>query len=567
MKSIRIKLSAYIIPLLLLSGSAGYVSGLFTPLWLKILVPVVLFLLSLLILQILLKISVLRPLFQMKREIDGEESIMEKRADEFGELSRRLKSKITGIEEREMEVRDSLVREITESENDKYLLNINEGLLFIDYGQIISDFHSRALKDIIDRSEIGGQHLSDFLYPDKEGDHDKRKELEKFILGLFHEPELIDQLNEESNPLHNIWISRDDERRILLDGSFCKVEDKGELVQLMIIFRDRTDEGILEKKLDESGMRSDFELDSIIAILRAGPGPFLQFIEESDTILEEFREGIISLEEEDVILRSMRKINSMKCSAVYFDFRAVEKLCHNLEDILSDFRKGNFTRKEALDIIVDDIYAQFDHVKHLIERFREFLSSDQGRVYETHRNEQEHFFDTLKIMMTRHADELEKEIDFLFSSDFDNYDLIGEVKNPVIHLLRNAVDHGIELPADREAGGKERTGRISLTVSRAEEGGAKIIVEDDGAGIDFDRLRKIAVQKGFIKKEESPGQANLIRTLFKSGFSSRDEMKGLSGRGVGLDAVKEEISRLGGKISIKTEWLKGSRFTMQLPPE
>lgn len=571
MKSLQFKITAFVTFLLMVIGAAGLLSSHLTGTFFAIAITVICIMISVALMAIIVKILILNPLFRMKREVDmlieegSKCSFDYTGTDEFGELSNRLNKMVEWLNSSYTDRKTGLIKEISDRENSKYLKNINEGLLFIDYGQFISEFYSHALAEIFDRSEISGQHFSDFLYPQKEEEHEKRKVLEKFIIGLFNEPEQIENIKEEDNPLHNIWISRDDGQRILVDGTFKKVEEKGELVQLMIIFRDRTEEGILEKKLDEKDMRSDFELESIVAILRSGPGPFLQFIEESEDVLERFRVNIPGLEDKSVLEESFRNINTMKCSAVYFDFRAVEKLCHNLEDILVDFRVGENSRKEALDIIVDDIYTQFENIGKLIDRFQEFLSSAEGRVYETHRNDQEHFFDSLKIMMSRHADELGKEIDFSFSSDFDNFRQLGPLKNPVIHLLRNAVDHGVEEPEDRTAHGKEEKGRILLTISSAEDETVKITVEDDGRGIDFDKLRKRAVQMGFIKKEEAPGQANLIRTLFRSGYSSRDEMAGLSGRGVGLDAVKESVSRMGGKISVKTERLKGSRFTITLP--
>ncbi len=523
--------------------------------------------------SIVLRHSVLNKIYTLKKEIDLSVSDETKKGislcsgDEFEELANRMNTMIRTIQEKSISERKNLIEEITSSENEKYLQNVHDGLLFVDYGQIISEYYSQSLVDIFDREEIGGQHLSDFLYPDKIEYKERRKTLEKFIIRLFNDPDLYQSIDDDNNPLHNIWISRNDGSRILVDGSYRKVEDNGTLIQIMIIFKNRTDEGILEKKLNEKDMRSNFELDSIVSILRSGSGPYLQYVEKSEELLSTFREDLLDIHNEEVIQRSFRAINSMKCSAAYFDFKAVEILCHNLEDILSDFREGLFSRKEALDIIIDDMYIQFDHIKHLISRFQDFLSTKEGQIYETRRNEQEHFFDSLKIMMARNADYLEKEIEFTFQSDFTDFPFINEIKNPVIHLLRNAVDHGIELPGVRLKSGKRESGKIRLSILKTEDQGVKVIIEDDGCGLDYEKLREIAIEKGFIKKEEQPGQRNLIRALFSSGFSIRSEINGLSGRGVGLDAVKEEINGIGGKISIKTDHMKGSRFTILLPSE
>lgn len=574
MKSIQRKFS--IVVLLFLSASSAV--GIISYLLLESILPALLISLAVIFLlsyffSIAVRILVLNRIFQIEKEIDivgsgqSDHRFPVNSNDEFDRLADRMNRMLASIDGRISRGIKQVTDEITIQENSKYLQNIHDGLLFIDYGQIISDDYSRSLADIFDREEIGGQHLSDFLYPDREVFREKRKSIETFLKGLFTDPGSFDSISDENNPLHNIWISRDDGKRILVDGVFRKVEEKGELVQILIIFKDRTDEGLLEKKLDEKDLRSNFELETIVAILRAGPGPFLQFIEESYVLLAELREEIAEIRNEEVIRKSFRTVHSMKCSAAYFDFQAVEKLCHNLEEILSDFRKGNFSRKQALDIIVDDIYAQFDHIKHLVNKFREFLLTEEGRVYEMHKNEQDHFFDSLRIMLSRHADYLEKDIHFSFDSDFENFPLIEKIKTPVIHLLRNAVDHGIEFPEEREGCGKNGEGEISLSIKEREDKSVKITIEDDGQGIDFNKIREIAVARGFIKKEESPGRENLIRTLFLSGFSSRDGISGLSGRGIGLDAVKEDVNRIGGKISVKTEPAGGTRMTILLPPD
>lgn len=572
-KSVQLKISISVIFLLLMISAVTAGSLLFIQnnALVVVLPPVFTAFVSMVVLNIILRYVVVNKIYKLEKEIDLVSegsfnfSFLLKSNDEFEELAERLNKMFTSMKDRHERERNTLFEEITILENDKYLQNVNDGLLFVDYGQIISNDYSRSLVDIFDREEIGGQHLSDFLYPQKEEQHFRRKKLEKFLIGLFNNPERFDSIDDSINPLHNIWISRNDGRRIQVDGSYRKIEDRGSLVQIMIIFKDRTDEGILEKKLEEKEMRSNFELDSVISILRSGPGPFLQYIDESHEFLAQFRLDILDIHNIKTVNRSFRAINSMKCSAAYFDFKAVEKLCHNLEDILSGFRSGNFNRKEALDIIIDDIYVQFEHVKLLIRRFQEFLSTAEGKIYETSRNKQDHFFDSLKIMMTRNADYLEKQIDFVFRSDFPDFPLIQEIKNPVIQLLRNAVDHGIELPAQRMSVGKIEQGKIQLSIVKTEEGGAAITIEDDGGGMDFEKLREIAVENGFIKKEENPGQGNLIRALFSSGFSIKKQIDRLSGRGVGLDAVKEDISRIGGKITVKTDRQKGSRFTILLP--
>jgi two-component system chemotaxis sensor kinase CheA len=142
-------------------------------------------------------------------------------------------------------------------------------------------------------------------------------------------------------------------------------------------------------------------------------------------------------------------------------------------------------------------------------------------------------------------------------------DAIGE---PLIHLLRNAVAHGIELPDERQKRDKERVGTIKLAAQRAENH-IIIHVEDDGDGIDIARMKEVAVRKGFVKPEEveSLPDRDILNLLFESGFSGAEEVTGLSGRGVGLDVVRTSARKMGGTVEVATQKGRGTRFTLRLP--
>ena len=142
-------------------------------------------------------------------------------------------------------------------------------------------------------------------------------------------------------------------------------------------------------------------------------------------------------------------------------------------------------------------------------------------------------------------------------------DTIGE---PLIHLLRNAVDHGIESEEVRKKRKKKESGTIKLAAQRAENN-ILIYVEDDGAGIDIARMKKLAVEKGFAKAEEIElaEEKDVLDFLFEPAFSSADIVSGISGRGVGLDVVKTSVEALGGTVRISTQKGEGTRFTLELP--
>ncbi len=144
--------------------------------------------------------------------------------------------------------------------------------------------------------------------------------------------------------------------------------------------------------------------------------------------------------------------------------------------------------------------------------------------------------------------------------------VIDEIGDPLVHLIRNALDHGIESPEERLTAGKPETGSVEL---RAYHSGNHVFIEieDDGAGIDRERVLQKAISKGVVTEETSHSMTDnqINELILASGFSTAEVISDVSGRGVGLDVVKSTIESLGGSISIESEHGKGSLFSIQLP--
>ena len=143
--------------------------------------------------------------------------------------------------------------------------------------------------------------------------------------------------------------------------------------------------------------------------------------------------------------------------------------------------------------------------------------------------------------------------------------IVESLNEPLVHLLRNAVDHGLESPADRAAAGKDETGTVLLSASRKGET-AYIQVHDDGRGLDPERIRNKAIEKGLLAESERPSEAEILQFVLKSGFSTAEKITDVSGRGVGMDAVVNAIrTGLGGDVLIESELGKGATFTITIP--
>lgn len=160
--------------------------------------------------------------------------------------------------------------------------------------------------------------------------------------------------------------------------------------------------------------------------------------------------------------------------------------------------------------------------------------------------------------------ELDKEIDFIIKGADTELDrtVIDEIGEPLIHLIRNAADHGIESREERVASGKNPTGTIRL-IAYQEGTKAIIKVEDDGAGIDVEKVRAKAQKVGI--NTEGMSESDIKNLIFAQGFSTNEVVTDISGRGVGMDVVKTKISSLGGTVDVISERGKGSSFIIRLP--
>jgi chemosensory pili system protein ChpA (sensor histidine kinase/response regulator) len=142
--------------------------------------------------------------------------------------------------------------------------------------------------------------------------------------------------------------------------------------------------------------------------------------------------------------------------------------------------------------------------------------------------------------------------------------VLERITAPFEHMLRNSVAHGIETPAARVAKGKPELGEVRIEV-RQEGNEIVLAVVDDGAGLNFERIRAKALEQGLLKPEDNPTDGEIAEFIFHPGFSTAQEVTQLAGRGVGMDVVKSEIAALGGRVELASETGKGTRFTIYLP--
>ena len=212
-------------------------------------------------------------------------------------------------------------------------------------------------------------------------------------------------------------------------------------------------------------------------------------------------------------------------------------------------------------------YSSFvSDVYKISQTFERRLADLQDEVLEIRMVPIGQIFSRLAQVIRRYSREIEKEIDLMVYGEDTELDksLAEEIVDPLMHLVRNSLDHGLEPAEERKMMGKKGQGSIVL---KAFQKGSHVVIEviDDGRGIDVEKVRKKAIEKGLLEPDASLEDREIVDFIFAPGFSTKEVASEISGRGVGLDVVKEKLSMLGGFTEVYTKKDEGTTFTLTLP--
>lgn len=224
----------------------------------------------------------------------------------------------------------------------------------------------------------------------------------------------------------------------------------------------------------------------------------------------------------------------------------------NVQKILKTFKKQELYNKETENGIFGKIFEMKNDIKNI-------RTLPIGVIL--------HMFPRMARDI---ASGLGKEIEFEISGGQISVDktIIEEIKMPLLHILRNAVGHGIELPEEREKQGKQRAGKIEISV-RENDNMVIISVKDDGCGININKIKEKAIKDKIIEKSKinNVSEPDLLNIILRPGFSTEDKITEISGRGMGLDIVNNKVQSLNGGMKILTEKNKGTEFILYLPTD
>ncbi|MFN3396168.1 MAG: chemotaxis protein CheA [Thermodesulfovibrionales bacterium] len=258
---------------------------------------------------------------------------------------------------------------------------------------------------------------------------------------------------------------------------------------------------------------------------------------------------------------------SLKSTSTYVrvDIEKLDRILNTISELNLARAATNRIAREMSEVmgntpLVIDVFK-------ISQTFGRRLSELQNQVLEIRMIPIGQIFSRLAQVIRRYSREMGKHIELVLYGEDTEIDkhLAEEIVDPLMHIVRNAIDHGIELPDERKKAGKKETGIITL---KAFQRGNHVVIEvsDDGSGIDIERVKKKAIEKGLITHETGNlSDKEVLDFIFLPGFSTKTSVSEVSGRGVGMDVVKEKITTLGGFVDIVTEMGKGTTFILTTP--
>ncbi len=265
-------------------------------------------------------------------------------------------------------------------------------------------------------------------------------------------------------------------------------------------------------------------------------------------------------------LLASRSQGQQTFQSVRIDVRVLDNLMNIVEELVIDR-----SRISRIGRLLQDKYRDDGLVRQLTQTSNhiiQIINELQANIMQVRMVPIGTIFSRFPRLVRDLAQAQHKKLDFIVEGEETELDrsIIEQIRDPLIHILRNAVDHGIELPEQRSADGKPESATVLLRAFH-EQGNVIISVEDDGRGIDTDRVKEAAVRKKIVSAEEaaqlSPGEVTNL--IFLPGMSTAKKATEVSGRGVGLDIVHSNVENLNGSVNLETTVGQGSKFTIRLP--
>lgn len=533
-------------------------------------------------------------------------SIENKSTDETGVLARTFNEMVIQLKKNKKELQDyaeNLEKKVEErtlhldqakKEIETLLNNLGQGFMLIDEKGTILPGCTKATERFFGLNPEN-KSISEVLKLDKYAKDSTMSWLEILYEGTIDFHSAKDLGPSSFQKLNDQYIELD--YRPIFNAKGDKLE------KLICISEDKSREKELERRLQEdqeyAAMVKSYVMDKdgfidFLLTLRSGIKEIQQFYLDAENFNKKNLEG------------TFRVLHTLKGEAAFYHALSLKDSLHSFESLLADLKEKIITYDKSVMqekissscIKFEDVFANFLEVNESIigsldeQAHSEYLKISRGQLREVGQKinnrlgDKAPFVEELvsELILERVSDQFIKYqsvIEALARKEFKLVKLNIESSNikaniepykalfsSFIHLFRNAVDHGIETEDEREEVGKDPQGSINMNFNvQSKDSGEQleIIITDDGRGIDPDRILTIAKKKGLVSDDQDLTEKEILNLLFLPGFTSKESVTDLSGRGVGLDSIRYEAQKIGGSVEVESQIGQGSTFRLSFP--
>ena len=470
--------------------------------------------------------------------------------------------------------RSDAIAEEARQETQEILKTVREGLLLLDKSMVIGTQYSGSVKDIFGEQEYSGMSFRQLLKSVVvESDMQTVEEYIKLLLNSQVKENLIVSLNPLSDLEVSLPTANGGYEVKHLSFRFNRAIEDGTIRHILVTVLDITELVTLRQDLERANQNTGLQINALKELLHVDREAMEAFLKEADASLvavnDILKERVSSSYDYiDKINSTYRIMHRIKGDASALNVPNIVSAAHDFEEQLSQLReKGQIQGGDflPLTLALNDMFRLLTDTRDILSVFHR----TQAPVVQQLRAEPSLDHSMINRLASRIAEDQGKEVsvfvdDKLFSSIALEHRKM--VQDAVLQLVRNAVVHGIEIPAVRVSGGKAATGAVTITL-RAEEQGIRVSVHDDGQGIDIEHLRARALERGMYSAEQLDGmQPNrIISMIFEPGFSTLSEADEHGGRGVGMDIVKANIQQIRGRIRVSNRPGKHCEISFLLP--
>jgi two-component system, chemotaxis family, sensor kinase CheA len=467
------------------------------------------------------------------------------------------------------------------------LRTVKDGLFLLDENLVIGAAYSGAMEALFQRKDFAGLAFENLL-KNIVSERTMATAL-KFVKILWAE-RTNEKLVKTINPLGEVEVHLDsghgkfDTRYLQFD--FHRVRVDGEMTHVLVSVSDVTARVELAHELQASQNQAQGQVDTLLGILHIDPVQLSSFLSDSNAAMKMINAVLREPTREEGVFRKkldtlFRQVHSVKGEAAALGLSSIETRAHAFEEDLKSLReRQSLSGNDFLPLVIklDELLTHLQSVGDLVSRLSrlQIASHDVAHTATAVIAEEVQpaakadagVTSTLQQLTARVARENNKEA-VLHCTGFDLVpdDYRRAVKDIGIQAIRNALVHGIETPAARQAAGKSTQGAVRLSFQDAGDAGYKLIVEDDGQGLSTERIKEVALKKGFItpEKAQTLDTKQTFALLFHPGFSTVETASKDAGRGVGMNLIADLTNQMGGRVSVATSVGKFTRLTMTLP--